>query len=149
MQAVRIIEIPPCKMVSSGRGFFGEENFTKFSLWFSSLPRSMHSKDCLYWDGQGFCWLYLYEEGINPPEQFEIVDFSGGLYCVATDIDGKTDVEKMNSQVDVFLSENGFERDTSRFELGNIITPPEVQKILGYCQMDYYTPIKPKGTMQG
>ena len=55
----------------------------------------------------------------------------------------------MNSQVDVFLSENGFERDTSRFELGNIITPPEVQKILGYCQMDYYTPIKPKGTMQG
>ena len=49
MQAVRIIEIPPCKMVSSGRGFFGEENFTKFNAWFSSLPRSMHSKDFLYW----------------------------------------------------------------------------------------------------
>ncbi len=61
---------------------------------------------------------------------------------MTTDIDGKTDVEKMNAEVDSFLSENGFERDTSRFELGNIITPPAAQKILGYCQMDYYTPIQ-------
>ena len=63
---------------------------------------------------------------------------------MTTDIDGKTDVEKMNAEVDSFLSENGFERDTSRFGLGNIITPPAVQKILGYCQMDYYTPIQSK-----
>lgn len=144
MQAIRIIEIPKCKMVSSGRGFFGDDHFTAFYNWFSSLPRSMNSKDFLYWDGKGFCWLYLYEEGITPPERFEIVDFEGGLYSVTTDIDGKTDVEKMNAEVDSFLSENGFERDTSRFELGNIITPPAVQKILGYCQMDYYTPIQSK-----
>ena len=128
MQAIRIIEIPKCKMVSSGRGFFGDDHFTAFYNWFSSLPRSMNSKDFLYWDGKGVCWLYLYEEGITPPERFEIVDF----------------VEKMNAEVDSFLSENGFERDTSRFELGNIITPPAVQKILGYCQMDYYTPIQSK-----
>lgn len=38
--------------------------------------------------------FYLYEEGITPPERFEIVDFEGGLYSVTTDIDGKTDVEK-------------------------------------------------------
>ena len=48
----------------------------------------------------------------------------------------------MNIEVDKFLSENGFERDTSRPELGNIITSPLAQEIMGYEQMDYYTPIK-------
>lgn len=50
----------------------------------------------------------------------------------------------MNAEVEKFLSENGFERDTSRPELGNIITSPQAQKIMGYEQMDYYTPIKAK-----
>ena len=45
-------------------------------------------------------------------------------------------------EVDKFLKENGFERDTSRLELGNIITSPMAQEIMGYEQMDYYTPIK-------
>lgn len=40
--------------------------------------------------------------------------------------------------------ENGFERDASRSELGNIITSPAAQKVMGYEQMDYYTPIKAK-----
>ena len=48
----------------------------------------------------------------------------------------------MNIEVDKFLSENGFEHDTSRPELGNIITSPLAQEIMGYEQMDYYTPIK-------
>lgn len=48
----------------------------------------------------------------------------------------------MNAEVDKFLSENGFARDTSRPELGNIITSPLAQEIMGYEQMDYYTPIK-------
>ena len=50
----------------------------------------------------------------------------------------------MNAEIDKFLSENGFERDTSRLELGNIITSPLVKKIMGYGQMDYYIPIKAK-----
>ena len=78
------------------------------------------------------------------PEEFEIIDFQGGLYAVATDIDQKTDKELMNTEVEKFLSENGLERDTSRSELGNVITSPLAQKILGYEQMDYYFPIKAK-----
>ena len=39
---------------------------------------------------------------------------------------------------------NGFERDNSRFELGNIITSPLANEIMGYNQMDYYMPIKKK-----
>lgn len=144
MQGIRIIEFPRCKMVSSGTGMFGEEKFEKFWKWFSSLPRSIYPKDYLYHNGEGFCWLYLYDETLNPPTEFEIVDFDGGLYSVVTDIDQHTDMEKMKDDVDKFLSDNGFERDADRFEMGNVITSPLAEEILGFNQMDYFTPIKKK-----
>ena len=50
----------------------------------------------------------------------------------------------MDAEIDRFLSENRFERDTSRSELGNIITSPLAKEIMGYEQMDYYIPIKAK-----
>ncbi len=84
----------------------------------------------------------MYENGMTVPPELEIIDFQGGLYAVATDIDQKTDKDRMNTEMDKFLRANGFERDTSRPELGNIITSPLAQKIMGYEQMDYYIPIK-------
>ncbi len=51
MQGIRIIEIPDCKMVSSGTGMFGEENFDRFHKWFSSMPSGIFPKDYLYFDG--------------------------------------------------------------------------------------------------
>ncbi len=144
MQSVRIYEMPPCKMVSSGKGMFGEGKFLLFEEWFSSQKRSLFPKDFLYWEEDGFVWLYLYEEGMTVPAELEIIDFQGGLYAVATDIDQKTDKDRMNLEVDGFLSENGFERDTLRPELGNVITSPLAQKIMGYEQMDYYIPVKAK-----
>lgn len=142
MQSIRIYEMPACKMVSSGVGMFGEGNFGKFEEWFSSQKRAMFPKDFLYWAGEGFVWLYMYEDGMTVPPDFEVIDFQGGLYAVATDIDQQTDKELMNKEIDKFLNENGFERDTSRSELGNVITSPLAQEIMGYGQMDYYFPIK-------
>ena len=44
-----------------------------------------------------------------------------------------------------FINGRGcFERGTDRAELGNIITMPDVAKVLVYEQMDYYVPIKIK-----
>lgn len=144
MQGVRIYEMPAGKMVSSGIGMFGEGQFNTFDEWLSSQSRSLFPKDFLYWAGEGFVWLYMYEDGMNVPDEFEIIDFQGGLYAVATDIDQQTDRKLMDSEIDQFLSENRFERDTSRPELGNIITSPLAKKIMGYEQMDYYIPIKAK-----
>lgn len=70
------------------------------------------------------------------------MDFPGGVYAVATDGDQGTDLAAMNAQVDEFLRQAGFVRDGSRVELGNVITSPRAREILGYDQMDYYTPIK-------
>lgn len=145
LETVRIYEMPNCKMVSSGIGMFGEEKFEAFQEWISAQKRGLFPKDFLFWDSCGFHWLYIYEEGMKVPAEFEIIDFQGGLYAVATGIDQQTDRKQMNAEVDAFLSQNGFERDTSRSELGNVITSPLAQKIMGYEQMDYYTPIKAKG----
>jgi len=148
MQGVRIIEIPDCKMVSSGIGMFGEEKFTGFANWFSSLPRAMFPKNFLFWDGGehgvsgGFHWIHIYEPGMNVPEGYDIIDFKGGLYAVATDIDQQTDMAALDAERDEFLNANGFEVDSSRQRLGNIITAPRAQEIMGYNQMDYYTPVK-------
>ena len=142
MQSVRIYEMPACKMVSSGVGMFAEENFNLFDEWLSSQKRGLFPKDFLYWAREGFNWLYMYEDGMSVPKEFQIIDFPGGLYAVATDIDQKTDKQLMNTEIDEFLRNNGFKRDTSRAELGNIITSPLVKKIMGYEQMDYYFPIK-------
>ena len=92
MQNVRIYEMPDCKMVSSGIGMFGDENFDRFHKFFTSQKPSMFPKDFVFWDKTGFHWLYMYEDGMNVPKEFGIIDFMGGLYAVATDIDQKTDM---------------------------------------------------------
>jgi AraC family transcriptional regulator len=146
METVRIYEIPDCKMVSSGIGMFGEEKFDRFNGWFSTLPRSIFPKDFLFWDGEygktgGFHWLYVYDDGMDIPDEFDLIDFKGGLYAVVTDIDQKDNSGAMKAR-DEFFELHGLEIDKSRFELGNIITSPLGEKILGYNQMDYWTPIK-------
>lgn len=55
MQSVRILEMPACKMVSSGIGMFGEGNFNIFDEWLSSQKRGLFPKDFLYWAGEGIC----------------------------------------------------------------------------------------------
>jgi AraC family transcriptional regulator len=144
MEQVRIYEMPDCKVVSSGIGMFGEEKFENFGKWFSSLPRTMFPKDFLFEDGGKLHWVYMYENGMNVPDEFKIIDLEGGLYAVCTDIDQKTDLEAMNKVRNDFLASHGFEIDNSRHELGNIITSPLASKVLKYSQMDYYTPIKLK-----
>lgn len=142
MQSVRIYEMPACKMVSSGAGMFGERNFDVFQDWLSAQRRGMFPRDFMYQAEEGLVWLYMFEDGMSIPPELAIVDFPGGLYAVATDIDQRTDMAVMNAEIDSFLRANGFERDASRAELGNIITSPRAKAIMGYEQMDYYTPIK-------
>lgn len=146
MQYVQIIEIPDCKMVSSGVGMFGDGVLERFMEWMNTQSRSIYPKDFLFWDSsneekQGFHWLYLYEESMTICESLSIINFSGGLYAVTTDIDQRTDMDAMNAHIDAFLAENGLRRDKTRNDLGNIITTPHIKGIIGYDQMNYWTPV--------
>ena len=149
MQSVRIIEIPDCKMVSSGVGFFGEEKFEGLLKWFSAKPRTLYPMDFLSasfdekGEFNGMIWYYVYD-GVNAPEGYDIVDFKGGLYAVSTDIDQRTDIGAMDAEVDAFLEAHNLERDHSRPRLGHIISSPSAQKVLNYAQMDYFAPVKPR-----
>jgi len=146
MEMVRIYEIPDCKMVSSGIGMFGEEKFESFPKWFSSLQATIFPRDFLFEDKGGLHWVILYEPSINVPNEFEIIDFKGGLYAVSCDIDQKTDIEAMKKIKKDFLDTLGYEFDNSRPEMGHIIGTSSVQTALKYEQMDYWTPIKQKST---
>ena len=148
MQSIRIHEIPDCKMVSSGTGMFGDGILEKFDEWFSAQPKGIFPRDFLFWDSspekQGVHWLCIYEPGMNVPDCFSVIDFRGGLYAVATDIDGQTDMDAMNASVDAFLSEHCLCRDASRAELGHVITSPLAREALGYEQMDHWFPVTKK-----
>lgn len=144
MESIRVCRIPPCLMVSSGRGMFGDGVLEAFMEWCSTLPESIHPQDYLWFDGEGFVWYYVYQPGMQVPDTFNVVHFEGGLYAVAT---GKDADEGSYNHVQLafeqfFKNNERFVRDDTRVELGNIITPEEAEKALGYQQMDYYVPVR-------
>jgi DNA-binding transcriptional MerR regulator len=144
-QNIRIYQFPSCKMVSSGDFSFAEENNSsnQFHEWFQTLPQSSpYPKDFLGLGSQEntMCWLHLYNEGMHIPDDFHMIDFTGGLYSVVCDIDEQTPKETWEI-LNTWLKEHNFEHDLSRPKLGNILASPEDTK-LGYSQMDYWYPIK-------
>jgi len=147
MQHVRIVEMPPCKMVVSQPGMFGDGVLERFDEWLSQQPQGIWPKDFLAEEpgtnGAKMRWLHLYEEGMDVPEELEMVDFKGGLYAVATDMDGATDHGALRAEVEEFIARHGLEMDEERLQLGNVITPGAAMRSLGGCQMDYYFPVRP------
>ena len=146
MQPIRILDMPPCRMIASPAGMFGEPALEDFSEWMSRQPRTVHPRDYLFWDDSdpacpGFRWLYECPAETALPQGAAWVDFPGGLYAVAVDIDRQTDKPALDAAVAAFLAEHGFAADPARRELGRIITPPEVSQRLGYEQMEYWYPI--------
>ncbi|MCP3967694.1 MAG: AraC family transcriptional regulator [Lentisphaerae bacterium] len=144
MENVRIYEIPVCKMVASKPGMFGDSKLERFDEWFSSFPRTMFPKDFLWFDKEEekFIWYYIFSGGMEVPEEFDIIDFPGGLYAVATGIDNEGGAEVLMSIKEFIEEKSCFEEDNSRAYLGNIPTPPAAYKAMGYNQMDYYIPVK-------
>ena len=112
MQAIRIYDMLPCRMIASPVGMFGEPALDAFSAWMETQPRAMFPKDYLTWDDSdpahpGFCWYYQHEEGMTLPDGARVVDFPGGMYAVATGIDQQTDKAAMDAEVAVFLAQHG------------------------------------------
>ena len=149
MQPIRIYDMPPCRMVISPVGMFGEPALDDFDAWMETQRRTLFPRDFLTWDDSnpahpGFRWYFLYEDGMTLPEGAEVVDFPGGMYAVATDVDQTTDRAAMDAAVSQFIAQYGLEADATRRALGNIITSPAVRAVIGFEQMDYYYPVRRK-----
>jgi AraC family transcriptional regulator len=145
MENIRFYLMPEGRMVSSQCGMFGDVKLEKFNEWFSEFERPLYPKDFLWYDDEreGFVWYYMFSEGMNIPEDFQLVDFEGGLYAVATEIDGEDSTELM-TEIRRVIADRGFEEDPTRKIMGTVTTAPQASQVLGYEQMDYFVPIKAK-----
>ena len=143
MEHIRLIHFPNCRMVTSGTGFFGDENFTRFEKLLAAEARTTpYPMDFLTGNEHGMEWLYLYREGMDT-FGMEVIDFRGGLYAVVCGIDAQSNAEEMAATA-VFMEKHGLVRDNNRPDMGHIIGNTETQTVLGYEQMDYWTPVKKK-----
>lgn len=143
---IRIHELPTSTMVSSGIGKLGDAHIQQFDEWVASLPRSFYPKDFLafqlFRNEDTFFWLYVYEEDLVVPSEFELLTVTGGLYAVISDVDEEQNREIREESLHTFLEGSFFELDEERFELVANITPTQVANALGYRQLDVYYPIK-------
>jgi AraC family transcriptional regulator len=148
-EAVRIYNFPDCKMVSSGDGLFGDENFDRFDAWFSkqTVFPLIYPFDFLG-DGKTpgtFCWYYVYDERMDVPAEFEIVDFKGGYYAVITGVDAGEFSSVMQTR-DEYLAKHNLVIDETRSEFGHILSGIKlIKETLGAGQMDYWLPVKRMG----
>ena len=143
MEHIRLIHFPDCRMVTSGKGFFGDDNFTRFEkLLAAEAGKYPYPQDFLTGSEQGMEWLYLYRDGMDT-FGMDVINFKGGLYAVVCGIDAQSNATEMTAVAE-FMEKNGLMRDDSRPDMGNIVGDRETQAVLGYEQMDYWTPVKKK-----
>ncbi len=141
MEHIRLQYFPACRMVTSGIGFFGDEKFIKFEKFMIMTKNDTpYPKDFLTGNENGMEWLYLYREGMDT-FGLNVIGFPAGLYAVVCGIDAQSNETEMAAVSD-FLEKYGLVRDDDRPEMGHIIGNEETKELLGYEQMDYWTPVK-------
>ena len=155
---VRIIELPACKMITSGPAngpdaFAPDGNLFRFMEWFSVYDKGradrFYPRDFMWSrSGGGFEWGYAVSEVPEDTGGFDVTDFPGGLYAVAISVDADgADHDRVYNGILAWVSNSGcfaLDETEERRSLGNITSPPFVKEIMGYAQMDLYFPIKIK-----
>lgn len=101
-------------------------------------------------------WICAVKDGITNADvtPFEIIDFPGGLYAMSVSIDDDNEsIQKVEDKVSRWIGNTNFEFDRNRhvmfnmpylYEKGRDITYKDIEKGLGYKQMQRYFPIKLK-----
>jgi hypothetical protein len=146
---VRIIELPPVKMVRSGGG-----DLSAFDAWWSAIAAqdksSLFPKDFMWFNPQlnSFEWLYVLPEGLADTGGYEVFDFPGGLYAVAACRDDGPEIERTNRLIhewvarsEIFDEPSRNDDASARYDMGHVITPPNAKEMIGYHQMDLFVPV--------
>jgi len=146
---VRIIELPPVRMVRSGSG-----DLDAFDKWWGTIAAqdrgSLFPKDFMWFNPElkSLEWLYVLPEGLEDTGGYEVFDFPGGLYAVAACRDAQPDINTTNRLIHEWVAQSDiFEESTeandphTRYEMGHVITPVDAKETIGYHQMDLFVPI--------
>ena len=159
MQNVRIISLPAIKAAYSGP-LTDDERFERFNNWFSqyhaSLTNELYPRDFMWYNERMGAqeWFYALPAGAKEEDcgGFEIIDFPGGLFAVAScldaDLDGAADwmdtreqLLKWAAQSDRFQAYENGEGKKERYPMFHIVSPGELiaEKI---SIEDLYLPIE-------
>lgn len=157
--AVRIIELPACKMIWSGvcagsASTSENDQLRKFDEWWSAqdVLRKDHfyARDFMWWDAKanGFAWGFAVTEVPEDTGGFEIMDFPGGLYAVSNFVDDESDTGSgliVYTMINAWLENSGcFEADPDRLPINHFIGTMAAKEVMGYGQQDLYMPIRIK-----
>lgn len=159
---VMVVRIPEFKAVTSGEQTWGE--MFKAGGYMNQLWQYCHLYKCVIFDCFDFLlsrndkaeWICAVKDGVTNGDvgAFEIIDFPGGLYAMAVSIDEDNEsIHKVEDKVRRWIENTNFELDKGRnvmfnmpylYEDGRDIAYKDIEKGLGYKQMQRYFPIKLK-----
>lgn len=155
MQNIRVIEIPKMKVVTSGGMRTGEE-FGAFCNWWSNIRTEGYitPRDFMWFnEKEGFVeWIFAIPNNCSDFGKYNLIDFSGGLYAVASTIDADDDNgEDKNNTIKMvyeWVNDSGcFEVSSSlndakeRYTMFHIISPKIFREKKGYSIADVFIPI--------
>lgn len=153
---VRIVQLPKCKMATSGTPdttFTAVWDFSKWWEDYDKKRRGVHYAplDFLFGEDGGLVWWIMVEDDATKEDcgGYDIVDFEGGLYAVHTSVDEDMESQNIvNQKIMKWLETTGFELDErhgNRTYMGHMVNPSnEIKQGLGYHQYEILVPIKLK-----
>lgn len=155
MQNIRVIQIPQLKAVTSGK-ITTMEQMEKFDKWWSSIDTTDYitPRDFMWFvSNENYIeWIFAIPRGLDDFGGYKQIDFSGGLYAVATvkdaDCDGGIDDEQTCEIIRNWVLESDcfalstVENDLKeRYKMNHIITPKIFKEKMGYHLSDVFVPI--------
>jgi len=155
---VIIVKIPPFRALTSGPlpedVLFGEFMAWNDAQTYACVPILFDGCDFFTFveiNGEWmFEWFWRVSDDVTETDvaPYKIVNQPGGLYALAMSVDGDGDSRhRVISKMNKWLELTNFERDNSRREASHMIyVGEEINKGLGYDQLNLYLPIKLKTT---
>lgn len=151
MQNIRVINIPPLKVVCSG-SITTMDELKAFDNWWSSIDVKQYitPRDFMWYNAKKSYmeWIFAIPEGHADTGGYELMDFPGGLYAVGTAKDIEDDFDEAKEIIHKWVADSkcfelsSFENDTAeRYEMFHVITPKVFKDKVGYHLSDIFVPI--------
>ena len=150
---VRIVELPKCRMATSGYDTF-DKTLGDFDKWWPDYDKkrkgiSFSPLDFLWFeDGYGVWWMAVENDAVSEDTGgYDIIDFEGGIYAAAISVDGDDDINgRVYEGIKRWIETSGFDLDerNGHRTMCHMIITENIKKGLGYDQLDIYVPIRLK-----
>ncbi len=153
---VRIIKLPKCKVATSGAPDREFKRVWSFDGWWQEYDKKRRAShwaplDFLFGEDGGLVWWMMVEDDATSADcgGYDVIDFEGGLYAVATSIDADDESQRaVIAKIQQWLAGTGFEPDDrhpGRTFMGHMISPcDEIKQGLGYQQYEVFVPVRLK-----